>query len=323
VPSSALTRYREIPGFEGDVSLCRFSRNGAPVVVEAETGRSMTLTSGDLFLAAPGYRESTRWVVGGIPEGGLVPGQDYWVLSDSGVIGDLIGDSPSEKRHLGQATYLGAACDGRGQVLNMRQFAAADINRPEANPNAPLYLVLGTSAEVGKTTAAIAVLRTLRHRGHKSFSALKATGTSSFCEIAMYRDFGATHVFDCVDFGLPTTYPSDRHGIGAIFDNALDLLLSTPAEARLVECGGDILGANVPTFLACLKRRHPDPKVILAAPDALAALGAKRVLHEVGISINLLTGPCTDTSVLRERTQALCGVPAVNMAESAAPGSIW
>ena len=77
---------------------------------------------------------------------------------------------------------------------------------------------------------------------------LKATGTSSLGELAAYRDFGATEAFDCVDFGLPTTYPSGRPGIAKTFDRALDWCLSREADAVLIECGGDILGANVPAF---------------------------------------------------------------------------
>ena len=73
--------------------------------------------------------------------------------------------------------------------------------------------------------------------------ALKATGTSSFTEIARYQDFGAAQAFDCVDFGLPTTYPSGREGISDIFSNALDFCLSLPADALVVECGGDPVSA--------------------------------------------------------------------------------
>ena len=55
--------------------------------------------------------------------------------------------------------------------------------------------------------------------------------------------------------------------------------------------------------------------MVLAAPDAAAALGAKAVLNDMGLSITVITGPCTDTPTLKERTEALCGIPAVNMAE--------
>jgi hypothetical protein len=44
-------------------------------------------------------------------------------------------------------------------------------------------------------------------------------------------------------------------------------------------------------------------------------MGAKHALAEIGLKISLITGPCTDTSVLRQRTEALCGIPAINMAQ--------
>jgi hypothetical protein len=283
-------------------------------MVEAASGRFMTLVPGDVFLAAPGYRESTRWVVGAVPDGGLVPHREYWVLADSGVVGALIGNSPRDKTHLEKVRYLGAVCNRRGTAINIRQFSqTTSLRAPDRG--APVFLVLGTSSEVGKTTAAMAILQALRDKGHDALVALKATGTSSIDELATYRDYGAAHAFDCVDFGLPTTYPSGRDGMHPIFDQALATCLSIRSDAVVIECGGDLFGANVPVFLECLKERRADLKVILAAPDAAAALGAKAVLYEMGIAITVITGPCTDTPTLQERTEALCGIPAVNMAE--------
>ncbi|MBI3515607.1 MAG: DUF1611 domain-containing protein [Proteobacteria bacterium] len=313
VPPIAQLFPRPTRALEGDVCLFQLGPSASPIVVESDVGRAMTIVAGDAFLAVPGHRESTRWVVGGIPDGGLIPGRDYWVLAASGVVGKLIGNSPLEHSHLAPVKYLGALRAGRGKTLNIRQFVATASGRA-TDRRARLFLVVGTSSEVGKTTAAVAVLRALRQQGHASVVVLKATGTSSISELATYLDYGAAHAFDCIDFGLPTTYPSDRDGAHAFFDAALDVCLSMPANAVIVECGGDLLGANVPEFLECLKLRRPDPNVILVAPDALAALGAKRVLHEMGLAIDLIAGPCTDTPTLRERTQALCGVPALNLA---------
>ncbi len=315
VPSLGNRHYLSAPGHEGDVCAFEVGRTASSIVVEAVSGRAMTLVPGDVFLAAPGHRESTRWVVGGVPAEGLTPGSDYWVLAESGVIGELIGDSPREKGHLAQVSYVGRVCDDQGEPLNIRQFTASPL-RPSTDYGAPIFLVLGTSAEVGKTTAGVAVLRALLQKGHETIVALKATGTSSLTEIARYRDFGAAQVFDCVDFGLPTTYPSIREDAGEIFDAALDVCLSVPTDGIVMECGGDLFGANVPVFLDCLKSRRSALKVVLTAPDTLAALGAIGVLREIGYCVDLITGPCTDTPTLQERTQKMCGIPAVNMAKS-------
>ena len=270
---------------------------------------------GDVFLATPGHRESTRFIVGGIPPGGLAPDAKYWILSPSGVIGDLFGAAPQHESHLGEVTYIGSLHAADGCPLTIGQFAAQPA--PGAvDCGSPVFLVLGTSAEVGKTTAAVAVLRSLHHQGHQNVIALKATGTSSVRELYHYRDFGADRSFDCIDFGLPTTYPSDREGVRGVFDQALDVCLSMPSDAVVIECGGDILGANVPLFLERLSRRRRDLKVVLAAPDALAALGAKQVLRDMGIPVHLITGRCTDTPTLLQRTQAVCETPAMNMARA-------
>jgi hypothetical protein len=251
-------------------------------------------------------------VVGGVPHGGLKPHETYWVLSESGVVGKLQGESPVTKSHLGQAIYLGAVQSDTGDTLNIRHFAI-NTEKQAGDQGASVFVAIGTSAEVGKTTACVAVLRKLRKKKSRII-ALKATGTSSITEIATYRDFGASQSFDCVDFGLPTTYPSDRIGIADVFSNALQACLSAPADAVVVECGGDVLGANVPIFLGCLKQKRPSAKVILVASDALGAFGAKQIMGEVGLPISLITGPCTDTPTLQARTERLCGLPAVNVA---------
>ncbi len=313
VPAFNSLQYVPARGFEGDVCAFALASDARPIVLESALGRPMTVAPRDVFLGTPGHRESTRWVVGGVPDRGLVPGKSYWVLADSGVVGELFGVSPLEKSYVGRVTYLGMICGTDGKPFNIRSFGE---NSARAAPDygAPVFVMVGTSSEAGKTTAGIAILRRLRRAGLTRIVALKATGTSSFVEVALYHDFGASRAFDCVDFGMPTTYPSGRSRMNSFFERALDTCLSLPASAVLIECGGDILGANVPVFLRSLQRRRPQAKVILAAADSLGALGATRMLRTWGLKVNLITGPCTDTPTLQERTRALCRIPAINTA---------
>jgi hypothetical protein len=319
VPALEAIRFRSEYGREGDVCAFELPRGALPITVESPTGRMMAIAPGDAFLATPGYRESKWWAAGSIPASGLVPGSDYWVLADSGLVGELIGGSPVDEGYLGRVRYLGAVYGDRGERLNIRQFAVT--GSAGTDRNAPLYLILGTSGNVGKTTAGIAVLRALRMKGYTTVITLKATGTSSLAVIARYQDFGAAHAFDCIDFGLPATYPSGRSEFGDIFANALEFCLSLPAAALVVECGGDLFGAGVPEFLTCLKAQRSNFKIVLAAADALGAMGAKAALAEIGLTISLITGPCTDTPILRERTEALCGIPAINLAGGSGQGA--
>jgi len=319
VPPLQEVRCRSKRGGEGDVCAFELPDDSFPITVESPTGRMMEIVPGDAFLATPGYRQTRRFAVGAVPQGGLVPGNDYWVLSDTGVVGELISNSPLEMGSLARVRYVGVVCGDRGRPLNIRQFAVTGAGGTDRD--APVYLMLGTTTEVGKTTAGTAVLRALLMQGHTTVIALKATGTPSIAEIARYQDFGAAQALDCVDFGLPTTYPPGRRGISDVLGNMLDFCLSLPADAVVVECAGDPVSANAPELLACLKARRSDLKIILAAADALGALGAKHALAEIGLAISLVTGPCTDTSVLRQRTEALCGITAINLFSSSDDGT--
>jgi hypothetical protein len=302
-------RYHASPGLEGNVCAFELTQN-SPITLEAISGRPMIVAQGDVFFGTPGYRDSTRWLVGCPPKGGLVPGVSYWVLADCGIVGELEGASPLEKPYLGQVKYLGTLRTSRGRDLNIKQFGIiTDVGAIDYG--APVYVVVGTSAEVGKTTAGISIIRTLRQQGHSKVIVLKATGVASVRELAFYEDFGAAQTFDFVDFGMPSTCPANRPEMEAVFESMLSACLSMRADAVLMECGSDMLGANVPLALQCTLRRRPCAKVILAAGDPLGAFGGKQVLQGMGISVSLITGPCADTSTALKRTQSLCGVPVV------------
>src|SRR5215470_4136742 len=122
VPPLETIRFRSACGGEGDVCAFELPSDASPITVESATGRIMTIAPGDVFLATPGYREARRWAVGTIPDGGLTPGKDYWVLSDSGVVGELISHSSLKMDHLGRVHYIGAVCGDCGETLNIRQF---------------------------------------------------------------------------------------------------------------------------------------------------------------------------------------------------------
>jgi len=311
VPNWGGGRYAPVPGLEGHVCAFRVAPGPSPLIVEAVCGRAMTLLPGDIFLGTAGNRISFR-MVGSVPKRGLVPGGTYWLLAESGLVGDLVGSTPGMSSFLGRVTYLGAVHRDDGEILTIRQFTAAPTVR-QADHGAQAFVIVGTAPEVGKTTAGTAVVRMLLAQKRERVIALKATGTSCVTETMTYRDYGAAETFDFVDFGLPTTHPAGRKDISGVFDAMLEVCLSIPADAVIMECGGDLLGANVPVFLQRLKRRRRHPTLVLAAADALGAFGAIQILRDFGLSVDLITGPCTDTRTSQERTEKLCKTHAMNL----------
>jgi hypothetical protein len=88
LPPLETIRFCQLPANAGDVCAFHLPNNAAPITLEAPGGRIFTVAPGDIFLATPGFRESTRWVSGAIPAGGLVPDNPYWVLADCGIVGE-------------------------------------------------------------------------------------------------------------------------------------------------------------------------------------------------------------------------------------------
>lgn len=232
-----------------------------------------------------------------------------WVRrhSVSGLAGLLV-----RRGAVAQAKYLGAVVGATGQPLNVRHVAVRAP--PDAtDAGAPVHPLLGTAVEVGKTTGGLSLLRTLLGTGYVDVCVLKATGATPVGEAEIYSDVGATRVSDWLEFGIPTTFPSGRQDAAAIFDQALDVCLSSRARAILIECGGNFLRTSVPEFLQCLMARRSDFTTLLAASDSFGAVGGTRALKDMGVRVDLITGPSTDTPAARQRTEAMCGVPARNM----------
>ena len=144
-------------------------------------------------------------MVNGIPKRGLVAGRTYWVLAESDLVGDLVGGTPPTKTHLGQAKYLAPF-----------QVTTANPSTSGSSPflTLPVCPIAGTgfsySRHVGggqqDNRGSDRAASTAAEGAHHVI-AFKATGTSGITEIGAYQDYGAAHLFDYVDFGLPTTYP--------------------------------------------------------------------------------------------------------------------
>src|SRR5262245_48468463 len=142
IPPLSALHYVKAPAKEGHICAFRLATESSPIVVEDTFGRAMTLVPGDLFLGTPGYRRSTRLVVGGTPKRGLIPGGKYWVISECGAVGNLIAGVPITKTFVSQARYLGAVTGDGSRILSLRDFAIDRPRRP-IDRKAPLYLITG------------------------------------------------------------------------------------------------------------------------------------------------------------------------------------
>lgn len=301
----------------GDVLVCKVeTADLMGAFTEDCSGRLQALFPGDVLLTTVAYRESTRWTVGTVPSWDVYEvGRRLTVLSVQGIVGEL--------KELGEPTngaievsVLGVAADADGESINIARYSVLESRPLRGTSRAPAtILITGSSSETGKTTAGLTVVRTLLRHGQR-VTVLKATGTGSILESRLYADAGAL-VFDTVDFGLATTYPNGTLSIQEQFSAWLDYLSRLLTDVLVVECGGDPIGANVPSLIAAVQRQMPVLIHISAASDAMAALGLCRWFESTGISVDLICGRCTDTAFMTERVKQLTGIPAENLAGQA------
>jgi hypothetical protein len=149
-------------------------------------------------------------------------------------------------------------------------------------------LALGSDNDAGNTTCVAALVYGLRMAG-RTVIALKATGTAAVSEIAAYTDFGAAQALDCVDFGLPTTYPIGRKDIENFLSSEIDYCLAQPVDAVVMECAGDLSPATRADSCR-MSKRGVRLIVVLAANDTLERWAQNRRSPNAGLN-SLITGP--------------------------------
>lgn len=113
--------------------------------------------------------------------------------------------------------------------------------------SAPIIMVCGTSAEVGKTTTSVGLIKAFHEKGVQA-AATKFAGTGRMRDILSLRDAGAVPWIDFPEVGLATTYTSPARFIKGIY-TLFNYVNQGKPHVIVAEAGGDPIEANIPTFL--------------------------------------------------------------------------
>lgn len=272
-----------VPGVRpGDLVLVRcLSDTGAYDHVEDEHGTDVRLRAGDEFVAVLGTRRSGTNLTGEVPDGPLRAGRRLDLVAQGGLVA-VVGTVPAYYGRPALAVEVVAVpTDARGQVRNLDDAPVVPVG-PDAPvpPAAPLLVVCGTSAEVGKTTLAGTLCRVVTaERPDLRTAAIKACGTGRARDLISHREAGYGTVTDFVDAGLASTY-----GVPAARFRAVLATLLRHCDARadllVVEVGGDLLEACAPEALVLLAGAGAE--FLLVVNDAMGALEGLRRLDALG-----------------------------------------
>jgi hypothetical protein len=277
-------------------------------LVEDRNGVLRVLFDGAIVVTALGSRESTYWSVADLSSG---TGPKMQLVSHAGLCSYM--KSGRAGRGIG-VHVLGTLVERDGVPINMKSCITP--LEPAALPcKRAVSVFVGTSAEVGKTTALLQILQRLRKsEPAASILGIKMSGTPSEAEINLYRSYGATQVLNLVDLGFPTSYSVDRGLLMKRVRALLDSACFQSADHVLIELGGDVIG-GCNSDIVDLLQEWTIPQFFLAAFDCFGAEGCSRHLRRRGLDIAAVTGKCVANPIVKQRTSELCQVPALSALE--------
>lgn len=277
-------------GREGDlIAVEALSDSGSTTRVENQTGRDERIYRGDKFVGVLANRFSGTSESGEVPKEGIKLCDDTIVhlLSTGGVIGINTGIPHRMRQEPFALRPLGVLHKG-DKPLNLTEICGPW--HESLRPSAPIILVCGTSAEVGKTTTSAGLIRALIGEGLQ-VAGTKFSGTGRMRDILSLRDAGAMPWLDFPDVGLATTYTSPERFTKGVY-TLFNYVNAGNPDIIVAEAGGDPIEANIPTFLQNPELMKNVKAIVLVAGDVMGMMGSIAYLHKYAPYIPIfLTDP--------------------------------
>jgi hypothetical protein len=268
---------------EGDMVLCRAAGDtGAYDHVEDLGGAPVRIYERDVVLLVLGSRRSGTNLMGEVPEEELRAGERLHLVAQGGLAARCTSIPAYYAGSAMPFEIVGFVSDEGGNILNLADDPPIPV---AARPGAPaesarLVLVVGTSAETGKTTAVCNLNIALKRRWPAArTAAIKACGTGRAKDRLSYAAANYDLVSDFVDCGYPSTYGMAE----AAFRPMLLTLVGHAARSAdliVVEVGGDFLEGHAPAAIEIMTGLGA--ACIMMVSDAMGALEGLRRLTELG-----------------------------------------
>ncbi len=262
--------------------------------LELPSGRLSKLKKGDIITVALGKRRALKGFIGDLPKS-LKSGDIIHLLNFGGVAGECFGANTKEVGEPLRIRVLGAITRN-GLPLNIRQKRIY-IPKDTMDSTVPLIIVTGTSMDSGKTTVAIEITKTLTRMGMK-LAGTKLTGVGAQRDIYKMQDYGVSTAVSFVDAGITSTAMIDDEIIINMAKGAIDYLSKDKPDAIIIEFGDGLMGRY--GVNAILKTPEIQKNVRLhigCASDPIGAIGLAKGCAEIGLPLDVISGPVTDNQV--------------------------
>jgi hypothetical protein len=285
----------------GDLLLARVERLGQHRKLELTDGRRATMHLGDEIVVAYADRYAPDQFESQVPMR-LGPTQ---LVASGGIASDVL----SRNRGVRAATDivpLGLVANERGEPINLVDAALVSPAPPATRP--PTIAVVGTSMNSGKTTTVHRIVRALVRDGHRP-GATKVTGTGSGGDYWVMLDAGVHRMLDFTDVGLASTYRVDFPVVERKAIELLDHLTVAGCGATVVEVADGLFQRETARLLESEAFRDRIDGIVIAAPDAMGAVGSLMHLRNLGLPVTAIAGRLTRSPLATREAEALVDVP--------------
>lgn len=296
----------------GDLVLARVDRLRQHLRLELPDGRRTRLFRGDHVLVCYGNRYAPDQYESLVPES-LAPCD----LVAAGGIASLVRHRHPGIKRATQITPLGLVGNKAGSVLNV---GAWKIDCGNQKPrNVPLFLVVGSSMNSGKTTTAARIVRGLVLDGFK-VGAMKVTGTGSGGDLWHFLDAGASCALDFTDAGHASTYGLNHDSVLGIVALLGTSISNQHVDAIVVEVADGLLQAETNALLHNALFRNQISGVFHAAVDVHSAIYGVDYLQKLGYNLIAVSGVVSSSPLARNEFIDACDVPICTKNELFSPG---
>lgn len=247
-------------------------------------GNPVRLRKGESMIGVFGIRHSGTNISGDIPLEGLTVNADdnFQILSSAGIVGKAR-RIPSTIGVQAVELYVKGIISCGGKAVNLLDITPYKPSK-SYDGDTPIVLSLGSSAECGKTTIVSKLINHFVTEYGMRVAACKTNGTGNIRDKYSMRDAGAQFYLDYVDFGLATTYAVDAKKYIPILKGLLSEAEKIKPDVIILECGGDVMWANVPDVLKDPQISKNVVAATMCSTDYMAAYGAYVFVRQCGVT---------------------------------------
>ncbi len=277
--------------------------------LELATGRFSVLKKDDIIAVALGGRAGLKGFAGHLPKS-IKTDDVIHLLNMGGVAGICTSANVQEVGEPLRIRVLGGIARN-GKLLNIGDAKKYEPVAKMKN-DIPLIIITGASMDAGKTTVAAEVIKTLGRIGMKIAGA-KVTGVGAMRDLYKMEDYGVYETVSFVDAGITSTAHVDDKTIVETTKGALEYLARGNPDAIMVEFGDGIMGRY--GVLPVLKDKEIQRNVRLHIGCAREPVGAVKLAEmcaEIGLPIDVMSGPVTDNEVGKDIIQESVGILTYN-----------